>query len=115
MAEAAESLAELALAAGDATLSRWAARQGLLAIPSREDLYQAWMRAAALAEHWDDLDQAWRGVWRAVRAIDPLERPRPDTLSIYDELRFASSSAVVNSRVASPTPESRGTLSVRPT
>ncbi|MGH9154416.1 MAG: hypothetical protein ACRD1K_00845 [Acidimicrobiales bacterium] len=87
VAEAAETLAELALADGELELSRWAARQGLLVIPSREDLHQAWMRAAAAAENWDDLDQAGRSVWRAVRSIDPLEEPRPETLRLYNELR----------------------------
>lgn len=90
VAEAAELLAELALATNQPVTARRAARQGLLVIPSREALYQAWMRAAADAGNLDDLDQAWRDVWRAVRAVDPLEEPRPDTVRLYESLRDAS-------------------------
>lgn len=90
VAEAAEQLAELALAAEQPAMARWAARQGLLVTPGREALYQAWMQAAADAGNLDDLDQAWRDVWRAVQAIDPLEEPRPDTRALYDSLRASS-------------------------
>lgn len=90
VAEVAEQLAELALDADQPGIARWAARQGLLVIPSREALYQAWMRAAAAAGNLDDLDQAWRDVWRAVRAIDPMEEPRPDTMRLYESLRDTS-------------------------
>lgn len=90
VAEAAEQLADLALAAGQPAMARWAARQGLLVTPGREALYQAWMQAAADAGNLDDLDQAWRDVWRAVQAIDPLEEPRPDTRALYDSLRASS-------------------------
>lgn len=90
VAEAAERLAELALDAQQPAMARWAARQGLLVTPGREALYQAWMQAAADAANLDDLDQAWRDVWRAVQAIDPLEEPRPDTKALYDSLRTSS-------------------------
>ena len=90
VAEAAERLAELALDAEQPAMARWAARQGLLVTPSREALYHAWMQAAADAANLDDLDQAWRDVWRAVQAIDPLEEPRPDTKALYDSLRASS-------------------------
>lgn len=87
VAEAAEQLAKLALEAGDPAQARWAARQGVLVIPSREALYQAWMRSAAATGNLDDLEQAWRDLWRALRAVDPLEEPRPDTLRLYESLR----------------------------
>lgn len=90
VAEAAEQLAELALATDQPAMARWAARQGLLVTPSREALYQAWMQAAADAGNLDDLEQAWRDVWRAVHAIDPLEEPRPDTRALYDSLRAST-------------------------
>lgn len=84
--EAAERLGELALATGQAELATWAARQGLLACPGREGLYQLLMRAADLAGDPDGVDAAWRELRRAVRAIDPLEEPRADTIALYETL-----------------------------
>ncbi|MEW6475263.1 MAG: BTAD domain-containing putative transcriptional regulator [Actinomycetota bacterium] len=84
--EAAERLGELALTAGQAELAAWAARQGLLACPGREGLYQLLMRASDLAGDPDGVDAAWRELRRAVRAIDPLEEPRADTIALYESL-----------------------------
>lgn len=86
VAEAAERLGDLALAAGDAELAVWSARQGLLACPGREALYQLIMRAFDLAGDPDGVEAAWRELRRAVRAIDPLEEPRPDTVALYESL-----------------------------
>jgi DNA-binding SARP family transcriptional activator len=84
--ETAERLAELALTAGDAKLTTWAARQGLLVCPGREALYQLLMRAADLAGDPEGVEAAWREVRRAVRAIDRLEEPRSDTIDLYESL-----------------------------
>ena len=89
VADAAERLAELALATGDHDTARRAAEKGLLVVPTRESLYRARMRAAFEAGDIDDIEQAYTEVRRAVRAVDHAEEPQGETTALYERLRRA--------------------------
>jgi DNA-binding SARP family transcriptional activator len=87
VADAAERLADLALAAGDHATARRAVEKGLLVVPSRESLYRARMRAASAAGDLDDVEQAYTEVRRAARTIG--EEPQGETTGLYERLRRA--------------------------
>ena len=87
VADAAERLARLALASGDHATARWAAAKGLLAVPTRESLYRARMRAAFEAGDSDDVEQAYTEARRAVQALDPADAPQAETTALYERLR----------------------------
>lgn len=88
VADVAERLAELALAAGDHATARRAAEKGLLVVASRESLYRARMRAAFEAGDIDDVEQAYTEVRRAARTIG--EEPQGETTALYERLRRAT-------------------------
>ena len=87
VADAAERLADLALAAGDVATARFATEKGLLVVASRESLYRARMRAASAAGDIDDVEQAYTEARRAARTIG--EEPQGETTALYERLRRA--------------------------
>nr|MDQ3573764.1 hypothetical protein [Actinomycetota bacterium] len=102
VADAAEELAERAREAGDAELARWATRQGLLVIPSREVLYRQRMLAAFDAGDQDDIEQAYVEARRAARAVDDLAEPQDETSELYERLRQACRPMAGGSSSGSP-------------
>jgi len=90
VASAAEELGSRALEAGMPELAAWAARQGLLVVPVREDLYRVRMQAAFDVGDPDGIDQAHTDANRAVRThIDPAEPLQDETERLYQRLRRA--------------------------
>jgi DNA-binding SARP family transcriptional activator len=90
IADAAERLAALALAAGDHATARWASHKGLQVVPGREALYRARMRAAFEAGDVDDVEQAYTEVRRAARVLGQAEEPQAETTALYQRLRRAA-------------------------
>ena len=91
VADAAEKLGERALQAGDPELAEWAARQGLLVVPVREELHRVRFRAASEAGDRDALNQAHTEAVRAIRVhIDPSEPLQEETEHLYQRLKAAS-------------------------
>ncbi|MDP1803973.1 MAG: hypothetical protein Q8K72_02295, partial [Acidimicrobiales bacterium] len=90
VADAAEKLGERALQAGDPELAEWAASQGLLVVPVREDLHRVRFQAAFAAGDPDGLDAAHTAAVRAIRAhIDPAEALQDETERLYQRLKRA--------------------------
>ncbi|HWI04359.1 MAG TPA: hypothetical protein VNT52_11150, partial [Acidimicrobiales bacterium] len=90
VADAAEKLGERALQAGDPELAEWAARQGLLVVPVREDLHRVRFQAAFDAGDPDGLDAAHTEAVRAIRThIDPSEALQDETERLYQRLKRA--------------------------
>jgi hypothetical protein len=90
VADAAEKLGERALQAGDPELADWAASQGLLVVPVREDLYRVRFQAAFDAGDPDGLDAAHTEAVRAIRThIDPAEALQDETERLYQRLKRA--------------------------
>ena len=90
VADAAEKLGERALQAGDPELAEWAARQGLLVVPVREDLHRVRFQAAFDAGDPDGLDAAHTQAVRAIRThIDPAEALQDETERLYQRLKRA--------------------------
>jgi hypothetical protein len=90
VADAAEKLGERALQAGDPELAEWAATQGLLVVPVREDLHRVRFQAAFAAGDPDGLDAAHTAAVRAIRAhIDPAEALQDETERLYQRLKRA--------------------------
>ncbi|MGH9225179.1 MAG: AfsR/SARP family transcriptional regulator [Acidimicrobiales bacterium] len=84
--DAAETLAERALDAGDPARVEYAARKGLAVSPCREALWRARMQAAADTADRDALKRAYEGAKRAARSLDPLGEPDPETTRLYHSL-----------------------------
>jgi len=89
--DAAESLAERALAAADPERVELAARKGLAVSPCREPLWRARMQVAADLGDRDALLRAYEGARRAARSVDALAEPEPETTHLYASLRKALS------------------------
>ena len=90
VADAAEKLGERALQAGDPELAEWAASQGLLVVPVREDLHRVRFQAAFDAGDPDGLDAAHTQAVRAIRThIDPSEALQDETERLYQRLKRA--------------------------
>src|SRR5579875_2086600 len=84
--DAADLLAELELAAGDAAASARAARTGLAADPVAEQLWRALMRAEHAAGNLSGVREAWRHCLEAIAEIAPGGEPHPDTAELYRHL-----------------------------
>lgn len=86
LVDAADTLAEFELAAGAPRASGRAARTGLLAEPSAEQLWRAVMRAEHAAGNLAGVTEAWRRCLDAIEDIAPDGEPHPDTVALYRQL-----------------------------
>lgn len=84
--EAADTLAELALANGDIETTLWATRQGHLATPGQLSLFDWQMRVAHHRRDADGLKLAYRARRLAEQALDPTADVLPETAQLYDRL-----------------------------
>lgn len=90
VARAAEELGARALEAGMPELAEWAARQGLLMVPVREDLHRVRLQAAFDAGDPDGIEAAYTEATRAIRVhIDPAEPLQDETERLYQRLKRA--------------------------
>jgi len=86
LVDAAETLAEVELAGGSARAAARAARVGLLAEPSAEQLWRVLMRAEHAAGSTAGVAEAWRRCLDAIEEIAPGGEPHPDTAALYRQL-----------------------------
>jgi len=86
LVDAAETLAEVELAGGSARAAARAARAGLLADSSAEQLWRVLMRAEHAAGSTAGVTEAWRHCLDAIDEIAPGGEPHPDTAALYREL-----------------------------
>jgi DNA-binding SARP family transcriptional activator len=86
LVDAAETLAEVELAGGAARSAARAARAGLLADSSAEQLWRVLMRAEHAAGSMAGVTEAWRHCLDAIEEIAPGGEPHPDTAALYREL-----------------------------
>jgi DNA-binding SARP family transcriptional activator len=94
LVDAADALAGYELAAGSPRASGRAARAGLLAEPSAEQLWRAVMRAEHAAGNLAGVTEAWRRCLDAIEDIAPDGEPHPDTVALYRQLTRARSVAL---------------------
>ncbi len=90
LVDAAETLSEFELATGSARAAARAARAGLLAEASAEQLWRAVMRAEHAAGNLAGVTEAWRHCLDAIGDIAPGGEPHPDTATLYRQLTMAS-------------------------
>ena len=86
LVDATETLAEFELAGGSARAAARAARAGLLAEPSAEQLWRMLMRAEHAAGSMAGLAEAWQQCLDAIEEIAPGGEPHPDTATLYRRL-----------------------------
>ena len=84
--DAAETLAESELANGYARAAARAARTGLLADSSAEQLWRIVLRAEHAAGNQAGVAEAWRRCLDAIEDIAPGGEPHPDTDALYRRL-----------------------------
>jgi hypothetical protein len=84
--DAAETLAEFELAIGSPHAAGKAARAGLMAEASAEQLWRAVMRAEHTAGNLAGVAEAWRHCLDAIADIAPDGEPHPDTEMLYRQL-----------------------------
>jgi DNA-binding SARP family transcriptional activator len=84
--DTAELLAELELRAGDPSASARAARTGLAADVSAEQLWRALMRAEHAAGNLAGVREAWSRCLDAMTDISADGEPHPDTAALYQQL-----------------------------
>jgi DNA-binding SARP family transcriptional activator len=83
LVDAAETLAENELVGGSARAAARAARAGLLAEPSAEQLWRMLMRAEHAAGSMAGVTEAWRHCLDAIEEIAPGGEPHADTAALY--------------------------------
>jgi LysM domain/Bacterial transcriptional activator domain len=88
--DAAERLAEIELAAGSSRAAARAARTGLLAEASAEQLWRAVMQAEHAAGNLAGVTEAWLRCLDAIRDVAPDGEPHPDTARLYRRLTVAA-------------------------
>jgi DNA-binding SARP family transcriptional activator len=88
--DAAETLAEFELVAGAPRAAAGAARAGLAAEPSAEQLWRAIMRAEHAGGNQAGVIEAWRRCLDAIEDIAPAGEPHPDTAALYRQLTTAA-------------------------
>jgi len=88
--DAAETLAEFELVAGAPRAAARAARAGLAAEPSAEQLWRAVMRAEHAGGNQAGVTEAWRRCLDAIEDIAPGGEPHPDTAALYRQLTTAA-------------------------
>lgn len=103
--EAADALAELALAIDDPDTTLWATRQGHVASPNQLTLFDWEMRVARHRLDLDGLKHAYRSRRLAEQTLDPTADVLPETAQLYEQLLSeinvaASAAAPRNIRVA---------------
>lgn len=86
LVDAAHRCGELALAAGDCELARWAARKGLTIVEGQESLYRMRMQAAYEAGDRDGIVQAFQEAQRAAESYGYAEEVQPETQALFDQL-----------------------------
>jgi DNA-binding SARP family transcriptional activator len=86
LVDAAETLAEVELGSGSARAAARAARAGLMAEASAEQLWRAVMRAEHAAGNLAGVSEAWRRCLDAIEDIAPGGEPHPDTSALYRQL-----------------------------
>ena len=84
--DVAETLAEFELVAGAPRAAARAARAGLAAEPSAEQLWRVVMRAEHAGGNQAGVTEAWRHCLDAIEDIAPGGEPHPDTVALYREL-----------------------------
>jgi DNA-binding SARP family transcriptional activator len=84
--DAAETLAEFELAIASPRAAAKAARAGLMAEPSAEQLWRIVMRAEHAAGNLAGVTEAWRRCLDAVAEIAPDGEPHPETATLYRQL-----------------------------
>ncbi len=84
--DTAETLAEFELATGSPRAAAKAARAGLMAEASAEQLWRAVMRAEHAAGNLAGVAEAWRRCLDAIEDIAPGGEPHPDTATLYRQL-----------------------------
>jgi DNA-binding SARP family transcriptional activator len=84
--DTAELASQLELNAGDPRAAAQAARAGLSAETSAEQLWRALMRAEYEAGNHDGVAAAWTGCLDAIAEIAPGGEPHPDTEQLFREL-----------------------------
>jgi DNA-binding SARP family transcriptional activator len=89
LVDAAETLSEFELATGSARAAARAARAGLLAESSAEQLWRAVMRAEHATGNLAGVTEAWRRCLDAIEDIAPGGEPHPDTEALYRQLTMA--------------------------
>jgi DNA-binding SARP family transcriptional activator len=90
LVDAAETLSEFELATGSARAAARAARAGLLAEASAEQLWRSVMRAEHAAGNLAGVTEAWRRCLDAIEDVAPGGEPHPDTETLYRQLTMAS-------------------------
>ncbi len=86
LVDAAEALAEFELSAGAARAAARAARAGLTAESSAEQLWRIVMRAEHAMGNLAGVTEAWRRCLAAIEDIAPGGEPHPDTSRLYHQL-----------------------------
>ncbi len=86
LVDAAEALAEFELSAGAARAAAKAARAGLAAESSAEQLWRVLMRAEHAAGNVAGVTEAWLRCLDVIEDIAPGGEPHPDTSSLYHRL-----------------------------
>jgi len=87
--DAADRLAEIDLAAGSPRTAARAARSGLLADASAEQLWRAIMQAEHAAGNLAGVTEAWLRCLDAIREVAPGGEPHQDTARLYRRLTAA--------------------------
>ena len=90
LVDAAHRCGELALAAGDCDLARWAARKGLTIVEGQESLNRMRMQAAYEAGDSDGIVQAFQEAQRAAESYGCAEDVQPETQALFDQLTAAA-------------------------
>jgi DNA-binding SARP family transcriptional activator len=88
--DAAEALAEFELTSGSPRAAARAARAGLMAEASAEQLWRVVMRAEHAAGSLAGVNEAWRRCLDAIEDIAPGGEPHPDTAALYRQLTMTA-------------------------
>jgi DNA-binding SARP family transcriptional activator len=94
IADASHRLATLALDAGDASLARWAANQGLLASPGYEVLYRDLMLAFALEGNRSGIETSMQELRRVLDVDEDHDQLQTETRELYEELVGSGAKAI---------------------
>jgi DNA-binding SARP family transcriptional activator len=89
LVDAAETLSEFELATGSARAAARAARAGLLAEASAEQLWRAVMRAEHATGNLAGVTEAWRRCLDSIEDVAPGGEPHSDTEALYRQLTMS--------------------------
>ena len=99
LVDAADRLAEFELATGSARAAARAARAGLMADSSAEQLWRAVMRAEHAQGNLAGVTEAWRRCLDAIEDVAPGGEPHPDTEALYRQLTMATGTVAARQHV----------------